>query len=152
MRNSEYLSTEVEPIHAHDLTIIRHFVDHLSGNATLPNGGIVLAATTGSNSPANPSLDYSIKCAIARKNTPDNLPLWNPYKEGDSRVMDALKDVGVLEVSGISKDEARSIMEYYAQSGLLRAKVDQNFVSEKWSMAGMGNIGELERVSVRMRQ
>lgn len=66
--------------------------------------------------------------------------------------MDALKDVGVLEVSGISKDEARSIMEYYAQSGLLRAKVDQRFVSEKWSMAGMGNIGELERVSVRMRQ
>ncbi|CBX97079.1 hypothetical protein LEMA_P102100.1 [Plenodomus lingam JN3] len=40
MRNSEYMSAEVKPIHAHDLTLIRHFVDHLSGAKPLPNGGI----------------------------------------------------------------------------------------------------------------
>jgi small subunit ribosomal protein S29 len=57
----------------------------------------------------------------------------------------------VIHVGGLSKDEARSIMEYYAESGMLRHQVNDGFVSEKWSLAGMGNIGELERASVRAR-
>jgi small subunit ribosomal protein S29 len=61
------------------------------------------------------------------------------------------KDFDVLEVGGLTKEEARAIMEYYAESGLLRAQVSEAFVSEKWSLAGMGNIGELERTSVRLR-
>jgi small subunit ribosomal protein S29 len=158
MRHSEYMSAEVKPVHAHDLTIVRHFIDHLSGQKQLPNGGLVLGATSQSNSPTSAALDFCIEVAEARQKTPDNIPQWNPYKNVDARVMEALKDLNsdssdfdVIKVGGLSKDEARSIMEYYAESGMLRHQVNDGFVSEKWSLAGMGNIGELERSSVRLR-
>ncbi|KAH9860682.1 hypothetical protein J1614_012014 [Plenodomus biglobosus] len=158
MRNSEYMSADVKPIHAHDLTLIRHFIDHLSGAKSLPNGGIVLGATSKSNSPTSSALDFCIEVAEARQKTPDNIPEWNPYKNVDVRVMEALKDLNtgnkgldVIRVGGLSKDEARSIMEYYAESGMLRHQVNDGLVSERWSLAGMGNIGELERASVRLR-
>jgi small subunit ribosomal protein S29 len=151
MRNSEYLSADIQPIHAHDLTLVRHFVDCLSGTKPLPNGGVVLAATTASNSPANPALDFSIQLADARQAGATDLPLWNPYKIVDQRIMQCLKDVDVLKLKGLSKDEARAVIEYYAESGMLRAKVDHGFVSQRWSLAGMGNIGELERATVRLR-
>lgn len=150
MRNSEYLSADVKPIHAHDLTLIRHFVDHLSGKATLPNGGMILAATSKSNSPASPALDFSIQVAEAKQRSGD-IPIWNPYKNVDQRVIEAMKDVEVLKVGGLSKEEARALIEYYAASGMLRAKVDEPFITEKWSLAGMGNVGELERATVRLR-
>lgn len=158
MQNSEYLSAEVKPIHAHDLVIIRHFVDHLSGVKQLPNGGIVLAATSKSNARTSPALDFCLKVADARKSDPENIPQWNPYEKLDARTMEALKDLenpgadlDVLEVGGLSKEEARSIMEYYAESGMLRHQVNDSFVTEKWSLAGMGIVGELERATVRAR-
>lgn len=158
MRNSAYLSADVKPIHSFDLTLIRHFIDHLSGHKQLPNGGVVLGATSQSNAPTSPALDFSIEVAEARQKSQEDLPQWDPYKSVDARVMEALeglrtdnKDIDVLNVGGLSKDEARSIMEYYAESGLLRHQVNESFVTEKWSLAGMGNIGELERTSVRLR-
>ena len=157
MKNSDYMNADVKPIHAHDLTVVRHFVDHLSGVKQLPNGGIVLAATSKSNAPTSPAMDFRIKSAEALK-THTNIPQWNPYTNVDARTMEALKDLenpkaslDILEVGGLSKEEARSIMEYYAESGMLRHQVDDGFVTEKWSLAGMGNIGELERASVRVR-
>ncbi|KAF2832196.1 hypothetical protein CC86DRAFT_313067 [Ophiobolus disseminans] len=158
MRNSEYLSADVKPVHAHDLTLIRHFIDHLSGAKKLPNGGLVLGSTSQSNSPKAAALDYSIEVAEARQKSPDDIPQWNPYKSVDARVMESLKDLhtdnknfDVIKVGGLTKEEARAIMEYYAESGLLRHTVNDGFVTEKWSLAGMGNIGELERTSVRLR-
>jgi small subunit ribosomal protein S29 len=164
MRDSEYMSPDVKPIHAHDLTIVRHFVDHLSGVKQLPNGGIVLGATSKSNAPASPAMDFCIKVAEVRETQPDHIPQWNPYTAVDARTMEALKDLGppkdpktakgnleVLKVGGLSKEEARTIMEYYAESGMLRHQVNDSFVTEKWSLAGMGNVGELERATVRAR-
>ncbi|KAL6706870.1 hypothetical protein ACN47E_005013 [Coniothyrium glycines] len=158
MRNSEYLSADVKPIHAHDLTLVRHFVDHLSGEKKLPNGGIVLGATSHSNAPTSEALDFHIRVAESRQQTPNSSDQWNPYKTVDMRVMEALKDLNaessefdVIKVGGLTKDEARAIMEYYAESGMLRHQVNDSLVSEKWALAGMGNIGELERNSVRLR-
>jgi small subunit ribosomal protein S29 len=159
MKNSDYLSAEVQPIHAHDLTLIRHFVDHLSGQKSLPNGGVILAATSQSNAPMSPALDHSIQVAEMLQQDTNDIPRYNEYKKVDQRVMDVLKDLrdpratglDVIKVGGLSKDEARALMEYYAESGMLRAKVDDGFVSEKWCLAGMGNVGELERASVRQR-
>lgn len=151
------MNADVKPIHAHDLTIVRHFVDHLSGAKQLPNGGVVLAATSKSNAPASPAMDFRINSAEALK-TQTSLPEWNPYTDVDARTMEALKDLAdpkanldTLEVGGLSKEEARSILEYYAESGMLRRQVNDSLVTEKWSLAGMGNIGELERASVRAR-
>jgi small subunit ribosomal protein S29 len=151
MRNSEYFSADVKAIHAHDLTLIRHFVDHLSGKSSLPNGGMILAATSASNSPKSEAAEFCIQRAEARKYHPETMPQWNPYRNVDQRVIECMKDVDVLKLNGLSKEEARAIMEYYAESGMLRARVDDGFVSEKWSLAGMGIIGELERTTVRMR-
>lgn len=157
MRDSQYLNADVKPIHAHDLTIVRHFVDHLSGAKQLPNGGVVLAATSKSNAPSSPAMDHRIKAAEALK-AQSTIPQWDPYAKVDARTMDALKDLenpkadlDTLEIGGLSKEEARSIMEYYAESGMMRHQVSDSFVTEKWSLAGMGNIGELEKASVRAR-
>ncbi|KAF1845853.1 uncharacterized protein K460DRAFT_355609 [Cucurbitaria berberidis CBS 394.84] len=158
MGDSKYMSADVKPVHAYDLTIIRLFIDHLSGQKQLPNGGIVLGATSQSNAPTSPALDFCVGVAEAQQKTPDNVPQWNPYKKVDVRVMEALKDLNseksdfdVIKVGGLSKEEARAIMEYYAESGMLRHQINDRFVNEKWSLAGMGNIGELEKASVRLR-
>lgn len=126
-------------------------MNHLSGQATLPNGGMILAATSGSNAPKSEAADFCIQCAEARRYSPEAMPKWNPYRDADRRVMECLRDVDVLKAQGLSKQEARAIMEYYAESGMLRAKVDEPFVAEKWSLAGMGIVGELERTVVKMR-
>jgi len=151
MANSAYLSAEFKAIHAHDFVIIRHFVDHLSGKRSLPNGGMVLAATSGSNQPASPALKFSVQLAEARAQGATNFPMWNPYELVDERVMEALKGVDVLRLHGLDKQDARAIMEYYAASGMLRKTVDEPLVSEWWTLSGNGNIGELEKGSVRMR-
>lgn len=157
MQKSDYLNADVKPIHAHDLTIVRHFVDHLSGVKQLPNGGLILAATSKSNSPTSAAMEHRIKAAEALK-VQESMPQWNPYTNVDARTMEALKDLAnpkadldTLEVGCLTKEEAKSIMEYYAESGMLRHQVNDSFVTEKWSLAGMGNIGELERASVRAR-
>lgn len=49
----------------------------------------------------------------------------------------------------MSKDEARAIIEYYAQNGMLSSKVGEEFISEKYSLARMGKIGALEMTTVQ---
>ena len=153
MRNSEYLGTDVKPVHAHDLVIIRHFVDHLSGARSLPNGGLVIAATTESNKPSSPVLDLVVRQAEARAKglTGEAVPQSDPYRSIDERSLQSMADLEVLEVNGLGQDEARGIMDYYAASGMLRQVVDQRLVAEKWALAGGGIIGEIERGTLRMR-
>ena len=54
-------------------------------------------------------------------------------------------------LKGLSKDEARGLMEYWAKSGILRQTVSESLVGEKWSLSGGGVVGELERGCVKMR-
>lgn len=82
MRNSEYMSAEVKPVHAHDLTLVRHFVDHLSGQKQLPNGGIVLGATSQSNAPTSPALDFCIEVAEARQKDAGQCSAMESVQEG----------------------------------------------------------------------
>ncbi|KAI7010367.1 hypothetical protein KC318_g6195, partial [Hortaea werneckii] len=92
---------------------------------------------------------------------PTVLQEWNPYLPIDSRVAETMKpsagDKGavvgtpVQKLAGLSKAEARGIMEYYAQSGMLRQTVTEGLVSERWSLSGEGVVGELEKGSVRAR-
>ena len=106
----------------------------LSFPARLKNGTSSTPASTNTSTPTSVSASRS---GSPRRNMNDKGGL--------------VLRANVIKVGGLSKEEARSIMEYYAESGMLRAKVDDGFVSEKWSLAGMGNIGELERASVRLR-
>ena len=61
MRPSEYMSASFTPIHAHSLFLPCWFLDHLSGKTNLPNGGMVIAATTESNKPVVPTLKFRLK-------------------------------------------------------------------------------------------
>ncbi|KAK4192779.1 mitochondrial ribosomal death-associated protein 3-domain-containing protein [Podospora australis] len=151
MKMSEYRSPSFELIHAHDLAFVRLFNDVLSGNLKFPNGGAVLASTSRSNAPRSPSMEISLAQRKAEQAgaAPEELPKKEPYFKGyDDRVEAVLKSVEVMEVKGLTKPEARSIMEYWAASGMLRAAVDERTVSEKWTLAGNGVLGELERASL----
>ncbi|KAK8203048.1 mitochondrial ribosomal death-associated protein 3-domain-containing protein [Phyllosticta capitalensis] len=153
MNKSEYDDRNVQKIHAHDLVIVRQLTDLLSGASKFRNGGLVLAATSGSDSPKSESMDFAIKFNEAKKagTPPAELPQWSPFKKIDEYVFQALKDVEPVEVKGLNKEEARTVMEYYAASGLVRRAVDYNLVGEKWTLSGGGIIGELERACVRQR-
>lgn len=158
MKTSNYHNTAAQLIHSHDLAIVRMFVDVFSGKTTLPNGGAAIAATCASNAARNPSMELAIARQFARQEgVPEpELPQRDPFLRGyDERVDQTMENTGleVVDVSAIGKAEARALMEYWAASGVLRAKVDEKTVSEKWATGGNGIIGEMERaglLSLRM--
>lgn len=151
MRTSDYRSQTFEPIHSHDIALVRMFTDLLSGKMALPNGGAVIGATCRSNAARNASMELAIARQLARQAGDEELPPRDPYcRKYDPRVDEVMEDTGlhVLDVKGISKPEARALMEYWAASGLLRAQVDETIVSEKWMTGGNGIIGEMEKAGL----
>lgn len=153
MRTSDYRSQTFEPIHSHDLAIVRMFVDVLSGRTPLPSGGAAIAATCRSNAARNPSMELAINRQLARQQgtAEADLPQRDPYsRKYDERVDTVMEDTGieVVDVRGISKAEARSLLEYWAASGMMRAQVNETIVSEKWMTGGNGIIGEMERAGL----
>ncbi|KAI7307175.1 hypothetical protein KC315_g13861, partial [Hortaea werneckii] len=96
---------------------------------------------------------------VLKDHNPAVLQEWNPYLPIDTRVAETMKPstgkggagTPVQKLAGLSKTEARGIMEYYAQSGMLRQTVTEGLVSERWSLSGEGVVGELEKGSVRAR-
>lgn len=77
----------------------------------------------------------------------------DPFRKYDGRVMGVFEKGGVevKRMGGLSRDEARGLLEYWARSGVVRQRVDEGFVGEKWCLSGGGCVGELERAVVRMR-
>ena len=178
MKPSVYKSPQFTPIHAHEFTLVKWFMDYLSGNLTLPNGGMVIAAMSESNHPTVPTLllklaQLEAQQAMARANPSlsttnlmqpfldataqsyDPIPQADPFKKYDQHVMSVFdaKDnpIEVQRLKGLSKEEARGLMEYWAKSGVMRQTISQGLVNEKWSISGGGVVGELERGCIRMR-
>lgn len=149
MKLSDYRAPDYSLVHAHDLTLVGHLVSYISGAAVLPNGGAVVAATTMGNKPTTPSMDLALrrtqeKAAGVEGEKP------SPWVEWDGRVLESLKRADVLALKGLSRAEARGLMEYWAASGVLRQKVDEKVVAEKWVLSGNGVVGEIERGALRM--
>lgn len=125
----------------------------------------MLAAMSGSNSASNPSLDAAIKqyeslhspTDLYMEAKPGQLDVTgfrpDPYVKFDQRVMDVFSRDGmqIEHLKGLSKDEAWSLMAYWAKSGWVRQKVDDTFVNEKLALSGGGIIKELERATMTMR-
>jgi len=173
MRDSFYRDPDFKLIHAHDLVLVDKYMRLLSGQEQLPNGGMILAADSASNRPSVPTLDFALdRSAAAMKarerasrqieggeeNEDDaglpELPSWNPYKAADERVMkvmDTFAAEDIQRIGGMDRVECRGIMEYYARSGMLRQQVNDRLVGEKWTIAGGGIVGEVERGTVMMR-
>ncbi|KAL8780932.1 MAG: hypothetical protein Q9213_006243 [Squamulea squamosa] len=153
-----YTAPNLKPIHPHELMFLKWYFNFLSGDQRLPNGGIVMAATSQSNAPRVPSLDLALSelegpiTTRAGQTIPQKER--NPFIRYDERVLQTLrKDRGVQvqRLQGLGKEEARGLMEYWAKSGMVRERVSEGFVSEKWAVSGGGVVGELERAVVRMR-
>ena len=162
MTNSAYMSPQFKPIHAHDFSLIKHFLSLATTRNALPNGGIALYATSTCNNPLSPALDVSLKQLAARQAgiqpSSSEFPLPDPYAKLDSRAMEYFNAVmnggnqlGVQELKGVSKDDTRGLLEYYALSGLMRERISEEVVGEKWSLAGGGIVGELHRFGKRIR-
>lgn len=148
MRLSDYRSPSFDPIHSHDLGLVRLFVDALGGKTHFPNGAAIIGIMTESNKVNIKSVDDALaqaKAAQSNMAIPQRDPFYMKY---DERVFDALKGVRVFDVQGVSKPEARTLMEYWAASGVLRSKIDERSVSEKWTLSGHGVLGEMERASL----
>jgi small subunit ribosomal protein S29 len=151
MRDSEYRSPEFELIHAQDLAIIKHFIDHFSGAKTLPNGGVLIGATTKGNTPASYAMSLAIQQKLELQNGGKNVPAIDPFKKIDMRAYQSMQHTKLIMLEGLTKPEARGLMEYWAASGVLRQTVDERTVSERWAVAGNGVVGEIERSALRMR-
>lgn len=146
---SAYRDPEFNLVHAHDLALVRLFVDAISGKKKLPNGGAVLAATSGNNTLYHPSQELVLSQIEAGQKRASEMPKPDPYERGyDERVYESLKTCEVLRFDGVLKSEARALMEYWGASGMLRHTVDQRTVAEKWALGGSGNVGEMERASL----
>jgi small subunit ribosomal protein S29 len=151
MQNSLYRAQDYSFIHSHDLAIIRHFVTYFSGSKPLPNGGAILAATSRSHAPISESMNLAIKQA-EEKAKGEEISKKDPFEKAyDARAEKAMGSFKVLRLKGLSKKEARGLMEYWAQSGVLRSRVDEGTVAEKWALAGNGIVGEIQRGALRMR-
>ncbi|KFA62551.1 hypothetical protein S40285_05696 [Stachybotrys chlorohalonatus IBT 40285] len=145
---SEYRDPSYKPIHAHDLTLIGMFVAALSGKTPLPNGGAVIAATSGNNTIHPPSQELAL-AQLEAGQAGKEVPKPNPYeRKYENRVYDALKNSYVLRVEGVTKEEGRSLMEYWGASGLAKGVIDTRTVTEKWALGGHGLVGEMERATL----
>ena len=67
------------------------------------------------------------------------------------RVLEALQDVQVQRVKGLTREEARGLMEFWARSGILRETVSEGLVGETWTLAGGGVVAEVEKLTKRIR-
>lgn len=145
---SEYRDPSFNEVHAHELSLVRTFVDALSGKTPLPNGGAIIGSTSENNSHHHPSQELVLSQLEAGQ-AGQRVPRPNPYeRKYDERVYEALKNSWVLRVDGVSKDEARSLMEYWGASGLVRNVLNSRTVSEKWTVGGHGIVGEMERATL----
>ncbi|KAJ5717425.1 hypothetical protein N7488_003071 [Penicillium malachiteum] len=164
MKESAYRASDFTPVHAHDLVFVKHFLSLMESGSSLKNGGMLLYSTSTSNSPASYSLEVALDQLAAQQKgvnvSSPEYPQPEPYSKPDTRVLDLFKPQkasgkeGILELQtlgGLTRDETRGYMEYFARSGLLRENVNEKWVSEKWSLSGGGIIGELEKAGRHVR-
>ena len=113
----------------------------------------MLGVDSSSNRPLSPSLDLAIAQSEIRARTGrTDMPMYDPdspYERIDERVLSTMRNVDVMKMKGLSRTEARTVLEYYAKSGMFRANISDVLVNERWTLAGGGIVGELERASLR---
>lgn len=164
MGESAYRASDFTPVHAHDLVFVKHFISLLKdGEASLKNGAMLLYATSTSNNPSNYTLEIGLEQLAARRNgispsSPD-YPSPEAFSNADPRVLELFRPTNkassALEIQtlgGLTRDETRGYLEYFARSGILREIINETWVSEKWSMSGGGIIGELEKLGRHIRK
>ncbi|KIV99160.1 uncharacterized protein PV09_09115 [Verruconis gallopava] len=167
-------------VHAHDLALVNHFAQHLSGAAQFPNGGMVLAATSASDGakadamcvgisiaetrqaltsgtpiPPEAISNYSKLQSLSPDKNPDPLALSNfhsPFVPIDERVLYTLDKADVIRLAGLNHADSTTLMKYWAKSGMYRGSVLPWNVDEARALSGGAIVGELEKKVVRYLQ
>lgn len=151
MQNSEYRSPTNEPVHAHDLAIVKQFLDFLTGQVELPNGGAILAATSRSHAKKPISMELYLRQQIQRQEGHEEEPRDPWCRDYDKRVDELLnRGVEVFKLEGLTRKETRGYLEYWARSGLLTRRINEAYVGEVWALSGHGLIGQMERAGLQM--
>lgn len=103
-----------------------------------------------SNHPSTPTFSLALKQGEARAagSTEKDIPQPNPFETLDEGVLQVMKDVDVMKLHGLNRKETRALLEYYAASGILREPINEGNVAEKWTLAGGGIVGEVEKVAL----
>lgn len=161
MGNTQYRTPDYKLIHAHQFTLVKHFLDLLfsKNEKALPNGGMVMACTTKSNHPTTPAFDFLVRQIRARNSgmamTDPAFPLNEPYMklpdQHVSNLMQSIEHTRLTELKGLSRGESKGLLDYFARSGIFRERVTDSQVAEKWTMSGGGIIGELCKLGARSR-
>jgi small subunit ribosomal protein S29 len=153
----EILNPETDrlvPIHSFDFLLPKHIVDHITGAKILPNGGLVLGATSKTHFIKCQPLSVGIAMGQARRDEPERpAPVhefWNPLFKIDRRVLDEVANLDVMKLQGIPKEHAQAVIEYWAKSGMVDDRVEQSYIGQKWTLSGGGVIGELEKAVISM--
>jgi small subunit ribosomal protein S29 len=162
-----YRNREHKPIHAHQLSLVKQFVNLLFSTSapdapsTFANGGMILFSTSASNSPAYPTFELLLSQVRAVQNhhiqpSSADFPVPKPYSNPDEHVLSlsafatAPENVQLTDLTGLSREESRGYLEYFAKSGLLHQRVTDVFVSEMRGLSGGGVVGELARLGKRI--
>ena len=108
MLPSAYRDADFKFVHAHDLALVRTFLAFLGSRRRFARG-LVLAATSASGARRTEALDY----ALSGRALPN-------YSKLDPRVAPSIAGADIWRVAAMRKAEARGLLDYCRDSGLLR--------------------------------
>jgi len=135
---SKYRDPAFNAIHPHDLALPNTFLAYLSGKRSFRTG-ITLAATS-----SKCSRTLALDAALEGRGV-------DPYEKLDPRIGPSIEGAQIIQVDSLSKREAKALMDYYSESGIMKAPVDIATFSEKYAVSA-GNPRDLFGTCLRVRQ
>jgi len=125
-------------IHSHDLALPNTFLAYLSGKRSFYKG-ITVAATS-----SKCSRTLALDAALEGREV-------DPYEKLDPRIGPSIEGARIIHVDSLSKEEAKALMDYYNESGIMKDPVDIMTFNEKYAVSA-GNPRDLFSTCLRMRQ
>jgi hypothetical protein len=107
-----------------------------------------LVATSKSSSPLAPDFERLItppklpNLAFEPESTIITASIPAPTRNA-TLVANAIAGAKIRTLTGLDREETKSLLEYLARSGLWRGTVDWGTVGEIWALAGNGRVGEV---------
>lgn len=164
MGPTQYRNSEHNIIHAHQFSLIKRLVNLLFKPDMKPpflSGGMVLFATSGSNTRAYTSFELLLSQMRAAQYdglspSSPGFPVPLPYSNPDEHVMSLSApatqpgNVNLMTLKGLSREESKGYLEYFAKSGLLHKRITEQFVGEMRGLSGGGVVGELAKLGRRV--
>ncbi|RPA95553.1 hypothetical protein L873DRAFT_1829757 [Choiromyces venosus 120613-1] len=135
---SKYRDPSFNLIHSHDLALPNTFLAYLSGKRSF-HRGVTLAATS-----SKCSRTLALDAALEGREV-------DPYERLDPRVGPSIEGARIIHVDSLSKAEAKALMDYYNESGIMKDTVDITTFNEKYAVSA-GNPKDLFGTCLRMRQ